>query len=103
MRLQLDTNNTANSAEAAGQNTGPSGPGKAAGSEAASAGAVTGTGGSNAGGSDQVAVSRATEAWSASFTDRAARIGQLAATVQSGTYRIPSVALAQSIVASATA
>jgi anti-sigma28 factor (negative regulator of flagellin synthesis) len=50
-----------------------------------------------------VAVSGASSAWSTSFSDRAARVSQLAAAVQGGTYHVSSAALSQSIVASAIA
>ena len=66
---------------------------------AARSGSVT----SDSGSRDSVAVSSASSAWSASFSDRAARVSQLSAVVQNGTYRVASAAISQSIVASATA
>jgi anti-sigma28 factor (negative regulator of flagellin synthesis) len=50
-----------------------------------------------------VAVSNASSAWSTSFSDRSARVSQLTAAVQSGTYNVSSAAISQSLVASATA
>jgi hypothetical protein len=64
--------------------------------------ALTGTG-NDPNPRDSVAVSSASSAWSASFSDRAARVVQLAAAVQSGTYSVPSAAVSESIVAGATA
>ena len=52
-------------------------------------------------GRDKVAVSGASSAWAASFSDRAARVSQLTAAVQGGTYRVPSAAISQAIVANA--
>jgi len=93
MRLHLDTSSAgaavgtgnASSASATGKSTGPNAAG------------INDAGNSR----DSVAVSGASSAWSASFADRAARVSQLAAAVQSGGYRVSSAAIGQSIVASA--
>jgi anti-sigma28 factor (negative regulator of flagellin synthesis) len=100
MRLQLDTVNTTSTSEAAN-----------AGSNVGSTSNIEGSfqtykGGIGSGSdpnSDSVAFSGASQAWSASFSDRSARIGQIAAAVQNGTYHVLSAAIGQSIVASATA
>jgi hypothetical protein len=89
MRLHLDTTNNAANAVGAG------------------AGATPGERTNRAGGAgdgfstDRIAVSGASRAWAASFSDRAARIQQLTADVRGGTYQVSSAAVSQSIVASA--
>jgi anti-sigma28 factor (negative regulator of flagellin synthesis) len=95
MRLHLDTSSTTGSANATEANSALSPAGR-------SGTALTGTG-NDPNLRDSVAVSGASSAWSASFSDRAARVGQLAAAVQSGTYDVPSSAVSQSIIASAMA
>jgi anti-sigma28 factor (negative regulator of flagellin synthesis) len=97
MRLHLDTSNTTAATESTSANPALSGTGKA------NAGlATSGSGGASASGSrDTVAVSGASSAWSASFSDRAARVGQLSAAVRGGTYHVSSSAISQSIVSSA--
>ena len=97
MRLHLDTTSAAGS-EAAGANSA-----LAAAKETTAGLNTSGTGASSASARDSVAVSGASSAFSASFSDRAARIGQLAAAVQNGTYHVSSAAISQSIVASALA
>jgi anti-sigma28 factor (negative regulator of flagellin synthesis) len=52
---------------------------------------------------DSVAVSGASNAWADSFSNRTAKIGQLTAAVQGGTYRVSSNLVSQAIMASATA
>jgi anti-sigma28 factor (negative regulator of flagellin synthesis) len=100
MRLHLDTNNAAGSAENANLNSPLSATGKSAtGLNTSGTGTVT----SDSGSRDSVAVSSASSAWSTSFSDRAARVGQLTAAFQSGTYNVSSAAISQSLVASATA
>jgi anti-sigma28 factor (negative regulator of flagellin synthesis) len=99
MRLQLDTGNTTQAPETA---NGGSGVGSTAN---INGNYQTYKGGIGAGSSlngDSVAFSGASQAWSASFSDRAARIGQLTAAVQNGSYQVSSAAIGQSIVASAT-
>jgi hypothetical protein len=104
MRLQLDTNGSIGSAEAASQNGPLTGAGRSGATAQLSESGAAGTDSSVQGpGSDQVAVSGASNAWSASFSDRAVRLGQLTAAVQNGTYRIPGAAISQSIVSSALA
>lgn len=91
MRLHLDTTN-------AGASTGAPG----AGAIGNPGGRTNDAGGAGDGASpDRVAVSGASRAWAASFSDRAARIQQLTAAVRNGTYSVSSAALSQSIVASA--
>jgi anti-sigma28 factor (negative regulator of flagellin synthesis) len=100
MRLHLDTSNSAGSAEAI--TAGGSSPAVA---KPGSGLNTTGNGAaqtSDAGSRDSVAVSGASNALATSFSDRAARLGQLTAAVQAGTYQVSSAALSQSIVASAT-
>lgn len=87
MRLHLDTTNT--SAIGAGSIGAQSG--RSNNSAAAGDGLST----------DRVAVSGASRAWAASFSDRSARIQQLTADVRGGTYNVSSAAVSQSIVASA--
>lgn len=100
MRLHLDTNNATGAADTASTNSPVSATGKpAAALNTSGTGSVT----SDPGSRDSVAVSNASTAWSTSFSDRAARVGQLAAAVQSGTYQVASSAVSQSIVASALA
>ncbi len=99
MRLHLDTTN--NNVPADGvQNPAPSATGKTKGQ--AASGVETSTSADSSTG-DRVAVSGASSAWSASFSDRAGRVAQLAAAVQDGTYRVASSAISQSVVASAFA
>jgi len=99
MRLHLDTSNATDSAGSANANSPLSAAGKANSDLGTSgSGTITASGPYS---SDSVAVSGTSGAWSASFSDRAARIGQLTAAVQSGTYYVPSSALSQSIVSSA--
>jgi anti-sigma28 factor (negative regulator of flagellin synthesis) len=87
MRLHLDTTNTG--AIGAGSIGAPSGRGN----NSAAAGDGLST--------DRVAVSGASSAWAASFSERSARIQQLTADVRGGTYNVSSGAISQSIVASA--
>jgi anti-sigma28 factor (negative regulator of flagellin synthesis) len=99
MRLQLDTANTTSAPESANANSGVLSTGNI------NAGFQTNKGGIGSGSNlngDSIAFSGASQAWSASFTDRAARIGQLTAAVQNGTYQVSSAAIGQSIIASAT-
>ena len=99
MRLHLDTGsiNNATNNSAAVENISPAS--KAAQSFGTSrAGGLTSGGGSQ----DSVAVSGASSAFSASFSDRAARVAQLTAAYQNGSYHVSSAAVSQSIVASAT-
>ena len=97
MRLHLDTNNGTNNASL---NSPVSATGKTAtGLNTSGTGTIT----SDPGSRDSVAVSSASSAWSASFSDRSARVSQLAASFQNGTYNVSSQAISQSIVASATA
>lgn len=101
MRLHLDTSGAAGSAEA-----GSAASSLSAAEKTAAVPNSPGTGTSPAldsGPRDSVAVSGASSAWSASFSDRATRVGQLSALVQNGTYRVASAAVSQSIVASALA
>lgn len=98
MRLHLDTSNIGTTAEAANANSSSSATAKSAGPN------TIGTGNSTASDPsvrDSVAVSSASTAWSASFSDRSARVGQLTAALQGGTYQISSAAISQSIVGSA--
>jgi hypothetical protein len=90
MRLHLDTTNSG--ANAVGAGTGPT-PG-----ERTNRSSGAGDGFST----DRVAVSGASRAWAASFSDRAARIQQLTADVRGGTYNVSSAAVSRSIVASAS-
>jgi hypothetical protein len=89
MRLHLDTTNGGAGAVGAGPATAPGGRSNLTGAEG------------DALSPDRVAVSGASHAWAASFSDRAARIQQLTANVQNGTYQVPAAAVSQSIVASA--
>ncbi len=94
MRLHLDTNN---------QTTAASGVDKPA-----QAGAPAGSGGTGSLSTDRnlhdsVAVSSASKAWAASFTDRASRISHLTAAVQNGTYSVSSDAISNAILTSAFA
>lgn len=93
MRLHLDTTSAGGQTEAVSGNGALSQAGRA------------GERWSNAGGDglspDRVAVSSASRAWAASFSDRSARVQQLTAAVQNGTYQVASSAVSQSIVASA--
>jgi anti-sigma28 factor (negative regulator of flagellin synthesis) len=99
MRLHLDTNAAAPT-DNANLTSQVSATGKSATSLSTSrAGSVVSVPGSN----DSVAVSSASSAWSASFSDRASRVAQLTSAFQSGTYSVSSAAVSQSIVASATA
>ena len=98
MRLHLDTSSAAGSAEAANANSLLSATGKANGDPTTSGGGTTGISGHS---SDSEAVSGTSSAWSTSFSDRASRIGQLAAAVQGGTCHISSAAISQSIISSA--
>jgi hypothetical protein len=100
MRLHLDTSNTTGSAEATNANSPLSGTAKTAAALTNGSGTASA---SDANSRDSVAVSGASSAWSTSFSDRAARVGQLASAVQAGSYHISSVAIGQSIVASAIA
>ena len=100
MRLQLDTVNTNSTPDTANAAPGVGSTNNIDGSFQTYKGGI-GTG-SNLN-SDSVAFSGASQAWSASFTDRAARIGQLTAAVQNGTYHVSSAAIGQSIIASAAA
>lgn len=97
MRLHLDsshvTNNATNNVSASAE-TGKSDTSLST----ARAGSVVSVPGSY----DSVAVSSASSAWSASFSDRATRVAQLTSAVQNGIYHASSTALSQSIVASAT-
>lgn len=91
MRLQLDTENASSGITSTSN---------------INASFQTNKGGTSSGSNlngDSIAFSGASQAWSTSFTDRAARIGQLTAAVQNGTYHVSSAAIGQSIVASATA
>jgi anti-sigma28 factor (negative regulator of flagellin synthesis) len=98
MRLHLDSSNVTNSAT--NNVNAPAETGKSASSLSTSrAGSVVSIPGSH----DSVAVSSASSAWSASFSDRAARVAQLTSAFQNGTYHVSSAAVSQSIVASATA
>jgi anti-sigma28 factor (negative regulator of flagellin synthesis) len=101
MRLHLDTSSITNNAtnnSAATENA--AGTSKAAQSSGTSrAGGLISGGGSH----DSVAVSGASSAFSASFSDRASRVAQLAAAYQSGGYHVSSASVSQSIVTSATA
>jgi anti-sigma28 factor (negative regulator of flagellin synthesis) len=93
MRLHLDTNTTA-----AAANTGSARPAEQT-SPSSNSGSHNGV--TASGSHDSVAVSGASSAWASSFSDRAARIGQLAAAVQNGTYHVASSAVSQAIVAGA--
>lgn len=97
MRLHLDTENTAGSAEAT--NTVSAALKSPTGATPSGTGASP-TSDSN---SDSVNVSSASTAWSATFSDRATRVEQLAAAVNSGSYRVSSASTSQSIVAAALA
>ncbi len=100
MRLHLDTTNAAGSADNANLSSQVSATGKSATSFSTSrAGSVV----SDPGSQDSVAVSSASSAWSASFSDRASRVAQLTSVFQSGTYSVSSAAVSQSLVASAAA
>jgi anti-sigma28 factor (negative regulator of flagellin synthesis) len=89
MRLHLDTTNSG--ANAVGAGTGAT-PGER----------TNRSGGAGDGSStDRVAVSGASQAWAASFSDRSARIQQLTADVRGGSYQVSSAAISQSIVSSA--
>lgn len=94
MRLHLDPANANGAAETNGAKSAAPLPGTAAASPSA-------VGAADSGLSDKVAVSGASSAWTTSFSERAARIGQLTAAVQNGIYSVPRAALSQSIVASA--
>lgn len=98
MRLYLDNNTNA----AAAADTNLNAPVAATGRSATGLN-TSGTVTSDPASRDSVAVSTASSAWSASFSDRAARVSQLTAAFQGGTYNVPSAAISQSIVASATA
>jgi hypothetical protein len=87
MRLHLDTTNTGTNAVGAGTGATPAD------------GKNRTSGGGDGPSSDRVAVSGASSAWAASFSDRAARIQQLTADVRGGTYHVSSGAISQSIVA----
>ena len=99
MRLQLDTGNTAQPSETANASSGVGSAANINGNFQTYKGGIGS--GSNLNG-DSIAFSGASQAWSASFSDRAARIGQLTAAVQNGTYNVSSAAIGQSIIASAT-
>lgn len=100
MRLHLDNNTNAAAAADTNLNAPVSATGKSAtGLNTSGTGTVT----SDPASRDSVAVSSASSAWSASFSARAARVSQLTAAFQGGTYNVPSAAISQSIVASATA
>jgi hypothetical protein len=100
MRLHLDTSTTGavGSPETTNASSSLAGAGKSTGLNAPDAGTSAASGANLR---DSVAVSSASSAWSASFSDRAGRVGQLSAAVQGGTYRVASAAISQSIVASA--
>jgi hypothetical protein len=89
MRLHLDTTNSGANAVGAGTGAAP--------------GERTNRSGGAGDGfpTDRVAVSGASRAWAASFSDRAARIQQLTEEVRGGAYHVASAAVSQSIVASA--
>jgi hypothetical protein len=89
MRLHLDTTNSGANAVAAGTGATPGERTNRAG------------GASDGFSTDRIAVSGTSQAWAASFLERAARIQQLTADVRSGTYQVSSAAVSQSIVASA--
>jgi len=89
MRLHLDTTNS-------GANAVGAGTGATAGERTNRSGA-----GSDGFSTDRLAVSGASRAWAASFSDRSARIQQLTADIRGGTYNVSSAAISQSIVASA--
>jgi anti-sigma28 factor (negative regulator of flagellin synthesis) len=99
MRLHLDTGSTAGAADTSNASS------PLAGAAKPSSGLNTSAAGNSTSQSpnlqDNVAVSSASNAWSASFSDRSARVAQLTAAVQGGTYRVSSAAVSQSIVASA--
>lgn len=99
MRLHLDTSNAAGSPEATNTNSPLSATGKSNAGLTTSGSGIASTSDSHS--RDTVAVSGASSAWSASFSDRAARVGQLSAAVRGGTYHVSSAAISQSIVASA--
>lgn len=98
MRLHLDTSNIGTTAETTNANSSLSAAGKSTGLNTPGAGNSTA---SDPNVRDSVAVSTASSAWSASFSDRAARVSQLTAAVQGGTYHVSSAAISQSIVGSA--
>jgi anti-sigma28 factor (negative regulator of flagellin synthesis) len=99
MRLHLDTANTAGTADTSNANSPLTATGRL------SSGQNTSATGSSSGQypnlRDNVAVSSASSAWSDSFSDRSARVAQLSAAVENGSYRVPSAAISQSIVAGA--
>ena len=104
MRLHLDTSNVTNNAAGPADSANLSSQVAATGKSATSLGSSrSGSVVSVPGSHDSVAVSSASSAWSASFSDRAARVAQLTSAVQGGTYQVSSAAVSQSIVASATA
>jgi hypothetical protein len=92
MRLHLDTTNAGGGASAIGAGSGAPAPGGRT-NDAGSAG--------DSFPADRLAVSGASRAWAASFSDRAARIQQLTSDVRSGTYQVSSAAVSRSIVLSA--
>lgn len=101
MRLHLDTSAASGSVEAADRNPPSAATGK---SSALTGQPQTGsTLNAEADPGDSVTVSGSSSAWSASFSDRAGKVSQLAAAVQSGTYRVSGALISQAIVASATA
>ena len=101
MRLHLDTSNSAGSAEATNAGAPSSAAARSGLAPGSTGGGISQT--ADAGSRDSVAVSGASNAFAASFSDRSARVGQLAAAVQAGTYHVSSAAISQSIVASALA
>jgi anti-sigma28 factor (negative regulator of flagellin synthesis) len=104
MRLHLDTGNATNNTAGSVENSGLSSQVAAAGKSATGPGTSrSGSVISDPGSHDSVAVSTASSAWSASFSDRASRVSQLTSAFQNGTYNVSSAAISQSIVASATA
>jgi anti-sigma28 factor (negative regulator of flagellin synthesis) len=104
MRLHLDTSNVTNNAAAPAENANLNSQVSATGKSATGLSTSrTGSVVSDPGSHDSVAVSSASSAWSASFSDRASRVAQLTSAFQSGTYHVSSAAFSQSIMASATA
>jgi hypothetical protein len=100
VRIQLDTNG-AGGPQVAGQSAPAPASGKPEISPLAAASVAAGNAGANL--RDTVAVSGASGAWANSFSDRAAKIGQLASVVQNGTYQVPCAAISQALVANAFA
>lgn len=101
MRLQLDTVSANSSSEITG--AAASGVGSTSNIDERFQTYKGGIGSESNLNNDSVAFSGASQAWSASFTDRAARIGQLTAAIHNGTYHVSSGAISESILASATA